>query len=82
MSSERPHFRRGILAVLIVYTSRLAVAQAGAAPWTPDIPRAWDDVAVASMEIPLAYAPGSPVYGKPRTASHAESRHDRYELLR
>jgi len=28
----------------------------------PEIPKTWDDAAVAALEVPLAYAPGSPVH--------------------
>src|SRR5215472_14291271 len=62
MGSKRASFRSRILSVLIVNGCGLAVAQPSAAPWTPNIPKVWDDGAVASMEIPLAYAPGSPVH--------------------
>lgn len=62
MGSKRSRFRRRILSVLIVYGCRLAVAQPDAASWTPDIPKVWNDLAVASMEIPLVYQPGSPVH--------------------
>ena len=67
MSRNRPPSSRSIPAVWILVLLRwssgsFCATPADTKPWTPDIPKAWDDAAVATMEVPLAYAPGSPVH--------------------
>jgi len=51
MRSNRP-----LLALLLVACSAPSFAQSGAAAerWTPDVPRVWDDAALAALEVPLA----------------------------
>ncbi len=66
MSRNRPPSSRSILVVWILVLLGWSSGSLGATPadtklWVPEIPKAWDDAAVASMEVPLAYAPGSPV---------------------
>jgi hypothetical protein len=50
------------LCVLGLTTLAIAALAAGAPPFHPNIPRAWDDAAVASMELPLVQRDRSPRY--------------------
>jgi hypothetical protein len=58
---NRPRFFV-LTAAGILVAWRLGAVPADTKSWVPEIPKAWDDAAVASMEIPLTYAPGSPVH--------------------
>ena len=51
-----------IFCVLALTTLAIAALAAGDPPFHPDIPKAWDDVAVESMELPLAQRDRSPRY--------------------
>lgn len=48
-----------VLGLALLAATAMAV---GDAPFRPDIPRAWDDQAVATMEVPLAQRDRSPRY--------------------
>jgi mono/diheme cytochrome c family protein len=50
------------LCVLGLTTLAIAALAAGDPPFHPNIPRAWDDAAVASMELPLVQRDRSPRY--------------------
>src|SRR5215475_7256497 len=45
---------------LVSCTVALLPAIALAADWAPQIPRTWDDAAIATLEVPLADPVGSP----------------------
>jgi hypothetical protein len=53
---------RGVIFVVGVMVLAIAALGSGDAAFHPDIPRAWDDQAVASMEVPLAERDRSPKY--------------------
>jgi hypothetical protein len=59
--SKEAHMRRAIC-VIAVTLFTLAAHGAGDPPFHPDIPKAWDDQAVATMELPLAQRDRSPKY--------------------
>jgi hypothetical protein len=50
------------LCVLVGVASLMGQAQKSAATFSPQIPKTWDDEAIASLEVPLAYADASPVH--------------------
>ena len=60
MQRHTPMLLRGIL--LLLAASLAAALAAGDPPFHPDIPKAWDDVAVESMELPLVQRDRSPRY--------------------
>ena len=59
--SRRSALTRPLAGLLTALTAALAVAQGGEV-WKPEIPRVWDEAAIASIEVPLPHADASPVH--------------------
>lgn len=54
MTSEHPRFRRRLVAIMMCLGCYLALATPVAQRWAPQIPRTWDDAALAGWATPIS----------------------------